>query len=275
MVPLIVLQRIISMKCNFFLLLQVMAQQQLNQLEGRVERPWFRAAVFLPVDPRVMPEDILPTILGPEEELLYRRRFLSIRTYQRESPRGFASLYNFWLPDQDSLQQTRHHLDMIFQRQATAFRWCNTWSQNNRTATILALICQQFSTIGPPSYGDTLGGPSTVFWLDTGTWWVDWSCWDAAPQLSLAGDYGHQYNILHISHRGPSPRTRRWWQHHPEEEKGSHWRHIKTRHFGKFVHLPLCSWTSRLCRQATRHCSQGIFPALAYPSETRNPHTIT
>ena len=121
MVPLIVLQRIISMKCNFFLL-QVMAQQQLNQLEGRVERPWFRAAVFLPVDPRVMPEDILPTILGPEEQLLYRRRFLSIRTYQQESPHGLTSLYNFLLPDQDSLQQTRHHLDMIFQRQVTAFR---------------------------------------------------------------------------------------------------------------------------------------------------------
>ena len=100
-----------------------MAQQQLNQLEGRVERPWFRAAVFLPVDPQVMPEDILPTILGPEEQLLYRRRFLSIRTYQRESLRGFASLYNFRLPDQDSLQQTRHHLDIIFQRQATAFRF--------------------------------------------------------------------------------------------------------------------------------------------------------
>ena len=155
------------MKCNFFLL-QVMAQQQLNQLEGRVERPWFRAAVFLPVDPRVMPEDILPTILGPEEQLLYRRRFLSIRTYQRESPRGFASLYNFRLPDQDSLQQTRHHLDMIFQRQATAFRFNAAVGAilGHRTTrqlrTILALICQQFSTIGPPSYGDTLGGPSTV-----------------------------------------------------------------------------------------------------------------
>ena len=86
----------------------------------------------------------------------------------------------------------------------------------------------------------------------------------------LVDDYGHQHNILHIPHRELSPGTRRWWQRYSEEDKMSYWRHIKTMHLGKSMHLPLCGCTSRLCKQAARHSDKVIFPALAYPSETRS-----
>ena len=168
-----------------------MVQQQLDLLEGHVDRPWFRDIIFVPVDPRAMPEDVVPDILGPEEQQVYRQRYLSIRTYQCESPRGFASLYNLRLPGQNTLMHTRQHLDTVFRRQATAFHF---------NAAVGAILGHR--TIGQLRYWHSSANNFRI--LDRPHMITRWM--DLQPFLDMAVDYNEW--IDHVGMQLPNSALR-------------------------------------------------------------------